>query len=101
MIWNVLRKAQQFGIPIAPPHSHPFNPLLPLRVACCELPRVQRLDLINRLFRAAWVESRAVSEPDVVAAVIPDVGLNADVILAEAPGEAGQEPLRRNTRART
>jgi 2-hydroxychromene-2-carboxylate isomerase len=99
MIWNVLRKAQQFGIPIAPPHSHPFNPLLPLRVACCELPRVQRLDLINRLFRAAWVESRAVSEPDVVAAVITEAGLNADVILAEAQSEAVKARLRQNTEA--
>src|SRR4051794_15124213 len=34
MLWNVLRKARQHGIPIAPPASHPFNPLTPLRVTC-------------------------------------------------------------------
>jgi 2-hydroxychromene-2-carboxylate isomerase len=99
MIWNVLRKARQQGIPLAPPHSHPFNPLLPLRVACCELPRAQRLDLINRLFRAAWVEGRAVSEPDVVSAVITEAGLDADRLMAEAQGEPVKARLRENTEA--
>lgn len=99
MTWNVLRKARQHGIPLAPPHTHPFNPLLPLRVACCELPRAQRLDLIQRLFRAAWAESRAVSEPEVVAAVITEAGLNADLVLAEAQSETVKARLRSNTEA--
>lgn len=99
MTWNVLRKARLHGIPIAPPHSHPFNPLLPLRVACCELPRAQRLDLINRLFAATWVQGRAVSEPDVVSAVITESGLNADLVMAEAQSEAVKARLRGNTDA--
>ncbi|TXH05508.1 MAG: 2-hydroxychromene-2-carboxylate isomerase [Nevskiaceae bacterium] len=99
MTWNVLRKARQHGIPLAPPHTHPFNPLLPLRVACCELPRTQRLDLIQRLFRAAWAEGRAISEPEVVAAVITEAGLNADLVLAEAQSEAVKARLRSNTEA--
>ena len=97
MIWNVLRKAQQHGIPIAPPHSHPFNPLLPLRVACCELPRMQRIDLINRMFAAAWTQGRAVSEPGVVAEVITEAGLNADLVMAEAQSAAVKTRLRDNT----
>ena len=99
MIWNILRKAQQQGIPISPPHSHPFNPLLPLRVACCELPRAQRIDLIHGLFSAAWVQGRAVSEPEVVAEVITEAGLNADLVLAEAQSEAVKAGLRDNTEA--
>src|SRR5690349_4880620 len=34
MLRNVLRKARLHGIPIAPPASHPFNPLLALRATC-------------------------------------------------------------------
>ena len=34
MLWNVLRKAKLHDIPIAPPASHPFNPLVPLRATC-------------------------------------------------------------------
>src|SRR5690349_12025805 len=66
MIWNVLRKARYHGIPLAPPHSHPFNPLLPLRLSCIDMPREQRQELITRLFRATWAESRAVQMPDVM-----------------------------------
>jgi 2-hydroxychromene-2-carboxylate isomerase len=99
MIWNVLRKARQDGIPLAPPHSHPFNPLLPLRAACCELPRAQRMDLIQRLFRAAWVEGREVSEAEVVAEVITESGLDAAQLMAQAQSEEVKARLRENTEA--
>lgn len=99
MLWNVLRKARQHGIPMAPPHSHPFNPLLPLRVACCELPRAQRRDLIHRLFRATWAEGRAVAEEQTVADIIAEAGLNADLLLAEARTEPVKARLRDNTDA--
>lgn len=97
MIGNVLRKAQRYGIPIAPPASHPFNPLLALRVACCELPAAQRIALCDRLFRAAWVESRALQETEVVAAVLREAGLDAEALLQEAAREPAKVALRINT----
>ena len=98
MIWNVLRKARQLGIPLAPPHSHPFNPLQPLRLACGGLPPEQRLKLIDALFRATWAESRPVSEPDTLRAVLAETGLDADTWLSDAAGP-GKERLRQNTDA--
>jgi 2-hydroxychromene-2-carboxylate isomerase len=97
MLWNVLRKALRFGIPIAPPHTHPFNPLLALRASCCELTAGQRADLISRLFRATWAESRAVAEEAVVAAVLREAGLPAEKILAEAVSDTVKLRLRQNT----
>lgn len=99
MTWNVLRKSRQHGIPFAPPDTHPFNPLVPLRASCCDLPRAQKFDLITRLFSATWAESRAVSEPDVVSAVITEAGLNTDLLMMETYTDDVKARLRDNTDA--
>lgn len=95
MLWNVLRKARIHGIAIAPPHSHPFNPLLPLR-ACCAVDGEDRVRLVERLFRAAWVESKAVSTEAVVRGEIAACGLDAERLLQEAAGESVKAQLRGN-----
>lgn len=97
MLWNILRKAQLHNIPIAPPFSHPFNPLLALRVSCIELPAPLRLQLIQRLFEATWVQSRAVHEESVIADVLVEAGLDAQAVLAQARSDAVKAVLRGNT----
>jgi len=99
MLWNVLRKARLHGIPLAPPHSHPFNPLAALRLACCELPAAQRLRLIDRIFRATWAESRAVSEPEVLRELVLDCGLDDEALLAESQSDSVKARLRESTEA--
>ncbi len=93
---NVLRKAMIHGIPMAPPASHPFNPLLPLRVTCA-VEDARRVALVDRLFRATWAEGRAVSEPDTVRALLREQGLPADELLAAAATDAVKQRLRENT----
>jgi 2-hydroxychromene-2-carboxylate isomerase len=97
MLRNVLRKARLHGIPIAPPASHPFNPLLALRVTCAVDDEAQRLRVVERLFRATWAEGRAVNEPDVVRALLLELGLPADALLAAAGAPAAKQRLRDNT----
>lgn len=99
MLRNVLRKAKLLDIPIAPPHSHPFNPLLPLRVSCADLDEPQRLRVVHRLFRAAWAESRAVAEPAVTGELLAELGLDAGALLAAAQAETVKQRLRENTQA--
>ncbi len=96
MLRNVLRKALIHGIPLAPPASHPFNPLLPLRVTCA-VDEAQRTALVNRVFRATWAEGRAVSEPDTVRALLLEQGLPADALLAAAATDTVKQRLRENT----
>lgn len=96
MLRNILRKAQQRGIPINPPYSHPFNPLLALRVSCAA-PAPKRLELVQRLFEAAWVQSRALHEERVIAEVLAEAGLDAPALLAAAQTEAVKEQLRSHT----
>lgn len=97
MTINVLRKARQHGIPIAPPHSHPFNPLWALRLACCEQPEAQRLQLIDALFRAVWAEGRPVQEPEALRPLLAECGLDADTWLTSAAMDVTKRRLRANT----
>ncbi len=91
MLWNILRKAKALNIPLAPPHAHPFNPLATLRATCCAMTDAQRLALVDRLFRATWVESLPVSESSTVAQ------LAGDARVAESQTEAVKIRLRTNT----
>lgn len=99
MLRDVLRKAAHLNLPIAPPHSHPFKSLVPLRWACCTLDAAARLRLIEALWSATWAEGREVSNPQVVAGVAGRVGLDAAALEQETQGEAVKQRLRANTDA--
>lgn len=97
MLWNVLRKAKLHGIPMAPPAAHPFNPLVPLRATCAVEDEAERQRVVERLFRATWAERRTVAEPATVAALLGELGLPADAVLAQAQSDAVKAQLRDNT----
>lgn len=99
MLRDVLRKAALLNLPIAPPHSHPFKSLVPLRWACCTLEPPARLRLIDALWRATWAESREVSDPAVVADVARRAGFDAQALAQEVESEALKQRLRANTDA--
>ncbi len=103
MVRDVMHKAADLGVPLAPPASHPFRPLLALRVA--GLPREPSAEraVIDRLFRAAWAESRSVEDPVVVAGLLDEIGIagvagiDGAAAVAEASEAAAKERLRRAT----
>src|SRR4051812_14938048 len=57
---DILRLAHAFGVPIAPPATHPFNPLLPLRASSLDLDAGVRRRLIDGLYAATWAEGKRV-----------------------------------------
>lgn len=57
---HVSRIAHDLNLPIQPPPAHPFNPLLPLRIACLR----PEPELILHLFRACWKDGRAIDTPE-------------------------------------
>jgi 2-hydroxychromene-2-carboxylate isomerase len=99
MLRNVLRKARQHGIPVAPPASHPFNPLLALRATCAVADEATRERVVERLFRATWAESRPMHEPEALRALLRELGLPAEELLAAAGAEPAKQRLRENTDA--
>ncbi len=84
MIKDVLRKAQRLGVPLNPPASHPFNPLLALRVTTALQGDVRQAAVIDALFRAVWVDAQDVTDAAVVARILAAAGVDAGPVLQSA-----------------
>jgi len=97
MIRDVLRKSARLGLKMAPPHSHPFNPLLALRLVSQPLDASLRMRLIDRVFRAAWTESRAIDDADTLAAIATEAGLDGGARIAACADPAVKQALRAQT----
>ena len=97
MIRDVLRKAVADGLPIAAPYSHPFNPLVSLRVASLDMEDAEMDRCVRALFEAAWARSLDVSDPSVVAATLNDVGLAGDELVRRAGADETKARLRERT----
>lgn len=94
---NTLRKAALLGIPLNPPASHPFNPLLSLRLSSLEMDDSTRLRLVDALFRAVWADGLDVTDPAVVGGIATASGLDGRDIITEAAGEPAKQRLREQT----
>ncbi len=84
MIKDVLRKAQRLGVPLNPPASHPFNPLLALRVTTALQGDARQEAVIDALFRAVWVDAEDVTDAAVVARILAAAGVDAGPVLQSA-----------------
>jgi len=97
MMLDVVRKARRLGVAIAKPASHPFVPLLALRVSFAPLDPDSRLRLVDALFRAVWAESVDVSDARAVERVLFAAGLDGAALVAFAHGDAAKAELRAAT----
>jgi 2-hydroxychromene-2-carboxylate isomerase len=94
---NCVRLADGFGVPFAPPPSHPFNPLPALRASSLSMPEPQRRALIDRLFAAAWGGGGGITEPADVAAAATAVGLDGERVVEAAGSAEIKDLVRRRT----
>ncbi|KPK17379.1 MAG: hypothetical protein AMJ62_01665 [Myxococcales bacterium SG8_38] len=75
MFKDCIRTAAAWNVPLAPPFSHPFNPLAPLRATLLEMDDETRQALVTRLFSATWAESLDVGSAQVVARICAETGV--------------------------
>ena len=99
MAKDVLRKAALLGVTLERPASHPFKPLLSLRISSLDMSEGTRRRLIDGLFRATWAQTADVSDPTVVARVADEAGLDGEQAVREASSEAIKARLREQTQA--
>ena len=94
---DTLRRAALLGVPIAPPPSHPFNPLLALR-AVLAAPEDNKRALVDALFAATWghAAEKGVERPEVVRAAARAAGIDADLVEL-----ASTQPIKDALRAST
>lgn len=86
---NILRIAHDEGLALQPPPGHPFNPLLPLRIAGLR----PEGELILHLFRACWKDGRAIDTAPALQ------GLMDEDTLRAAGTDQAKQRLRENTEA--
>ncbi len=94
---DVVRKALDLGIPLAPPVSHPFNPLLALRVCGLEMADDDRHNAVTALLRAAWAQSRDITDREVVRDVLNEGGLPGDDFVHRADTPEAKARIRELT----
>lgn len=99
MTRDVLRKATRLGVPLKPPRSHPFNPLLGLRLASLPLAAPVRQKLIDVLFGAVWAGGPGVTEPEAVRDLLDAAGFNGAELLTLAAGDEAKARVRADTDA--
>jgi 2-hydroxychromene-2-carboxylate isomerase len=79
-----IRRAARAKLPFAPPPSHPFNPLLGLRVASLDFEPGVRRAVIDALFAATWGGGPGIESPAVVAELLDSIGLDGAGLVAAA-----------------
>lgn len=95
---DVLRTAYTHSLPLEPPPSHPFNPLLGLRVASLDMDEDTRRALIDALYGATWGGGPGITDPEIVDQIAWSVGVEHAVERATAPA-AKQRVKERTTAA--
>ncbi len=96
---QTVRIAHDFGVPFAPPPSHPFNPLLALRVTAAVEDVEARSRLVSALYASAWGGGPGLETPETVGAAVQAAGLDAPALLAAAQTQEVKDRVRRNTEA--
>ncbi|QDE92460.1 2-hydroxychromene-2-carboxylate isomerase [Myxococcus xanthus] len=96
---QTFRIAHDLGVPFAQPPTHPFNPLLALRVTAAVEDVEARSRLVSALYASAWGGGKGAESPEAVGAAIQAAGLDAQALLAAAQTQEVKDRVRRNTEA--
>ena len=97
---DCLRQAARHGVTLRPPPTHPFNPLLALRIAGLDMPADTRRRLIDGLYAAVWgSHGGGVEDPSRVAAIADAAGLDGAAAVAAAGQPDAKARLRASTEA--
>jgi 2-hydroxychromene-2-carboxylate isomerase len=91
---DMQRWAEDFGVPLRAPATHPNRTVLALRasLASGDVPRASKA-----LFAAYWVEGLDVSQREVVAGALTRAGFDGDLLVARTDDPTVKDELRRRT----
>jgi 2-hydroxychromene-2-carboxylate isomerase len=84
-MWTDLERwSRRLGVPLRRPQAFPVPSILALRAALAAPPAALPA-ASHALFRAVWAEDREVANPQVLAAVLGEAGLDGPALVAAAP----------------
>jgi 2-hydroxychromene-2-carboxylate isomerase len=91
---HVVRLAHDQGAPIDLPPSHPFNPLLGLRIASLPMSSSERRRTIDVLYALTWAQGRGITDATVVADALDRAGLPGASFVEQATTPEAKAALR-------
>jgi 2-hydroxychromene-2-carboxylate isomerase len=95
---DACRKAHAAGLPpLLPPPSHPFNPLIALRVAGLPLDEPDRKRFVTAVFMATWAGGGGSESAADIERIADSIGLSGADLVARAGEPAAKERLRVET----
>ena len=97
VIKDLVRRAHDLHVPFPLPPSHPFNPLLALRVAVQPMPEEVRVRVVAALFDAIWRTGAGVEGAEAVASALAPLGLDSATLLSRAGEDAVKAAVRANS----
>ena len=92
---DLSRYAEDFGVPLHIPSGHPFRTVEALRALLVVGP--PWAPLVDRLFRAYWVENLDIGNGDVLTKLLDELGYDGAAVLRQTQGEEVKADLRRRT----
>ncbi len=93
------RLARDLDRPFRCPPSHPFRPLLPLRVTSAVERPEPRAQVIDALLDAVWGRGRAIDSPETIAVALAGTGLDSQDLVEKAGAPETKAALRDQTDA--
>ena len=97
LVADTVRTAKLLGVPYGPPATHPFNPLLALRIASLDGTADEKRARIDALYTAAWAKSQPIDSEDAVANVLDAAGLAGRDLVRAATQQDAKDRLRSQT----
>lgn len=92
---DVFRRCVKAKLPIQLPASHPFNPLLALRLVESYKNSEKQHELISTIFLACWGHGRDITKPEVLHSILEEMGEeNPSEKLAQAATDENKESLK-------
>jgi 2-hydroxychromene-2-carboxylate isomerase len=79
------RWARRQGVKLRRPEPFPFSSILALRTAFAAEAVGKLVPYSHAVYQAAWVDDRDVANPEVLAAVANEIGLDGPALVAAAP----------------
>lgn len=93
------RRSVVEGIPFGAPKTHPFLPLLALRVSSKEVAGENQEKVIDALFSATWgrMFEYDLGKPEDIRKILESIGVDANEMLKKASTEESKDQLRKRT----
>ncbi len=94
---TIVRYAKRHNIPLQGPATHPFNPLLALRLALQDVAGSSQHQVIDTIFRAGWGAGIDMADHQQLLDALQNANLEGEAMLAATQQPEVKAALRRNT----